>query len=167
LNWKAVWVYLLLVIATMLAALSLVSAVKSAHAAWGDEPMPPIVVMIVCKTVPDPVSTDEITVWNDKVTGHRSRDWAIEDGKMHCRRSQVQLYNHGNPDATLTPDACVRSAISMAMKWEQEHFSSDWMVKWVACPTPGMDLRSGRIVQWIIPDCGHRETTVCENDIVI
>lgn len=131
-------------------------------------PMPPVVVLIVCKTViagpPDQ---------NAGFTGHENREWAYEHSMMVCRRQEVQLYDtavdQGADQQSFTMQQCQRSGIMLGVNWNMSHRNSAYRFWRVACPVP---IRSGPrtsdpIIGWKLPDCGHRDTVICEVDTVI
>jgi hypothetical protein len=37
----------------------------------------------------------------------------------------------------------------------------------VACPVPIINTITGEVIAWKLPDCGHRDTVVCEVDTAI
>lgn len=144
-----------------------------AKAAEGDNPMPPVAVLFLCKSEPDGTVDP-----NEEFTHHRNRKWSYENSKMTCRREEVQLYDpvagqklndndKPTPELSMTFGGCQRAAVMLASKWEIDHPSSIWMVWRVACPTPIMDLRTGHIVGWKLPECSHYDTVVCEADTAI
>jgi hypothetical protein len=42
-----------------------------------------------------------------------------------------------------------------------------WRFWRFACPVPTIDTKTGEVVGWHLPDCGHRDTVICETDSVI
>ena len=131
-------------------------------------PMPAVVVLIVCKTIvagqPDQ---------NAKWTGYQNLEWATEHSMMVCQRHEMQLFDQsealGAQPQPFTQDRCMMSAVTLASEWNASHSGTQYRVWRVACPTP---IRSGKsandpIVGWVLPDCGHRETVVCELDTAI
>lgn len=129
-------------------------------------PMPSVAILIVCKTVlvgaPDE---------NAAFTHYQDREWAIEQGMMICRRNEVQLYDQaaemGADPVPFTPMQCQRAAIMLGTEWDMKHPNSKYRTWRVACPTPTVDLNTGEIIGWVMPDCGHRETVICEMDTAI
>lgn len=134
--------------------------------------VPHVLVLIVCKTViagpPDQ---------NSAFTGWENRDWAIENSMMQCRRHEVELYDPvdgqkigaGDPAQPLNPNfsnlgTCARAGIRLSKDWDDAHRSGPWRVWRVGCPRPIVDLRTGHVVGYKLPDCGHRDTVVCETD---
>lgn len=128
-------------------------------------PMPAVLVLIVCKTLPG--ITDE----NSSFTKWESRPWATEHSMMVCRRQEIQLYDQavdqGAKERPMTPDQCIHSGPLVSIAWDQSHKGSPYRVWRYACPTPMMDAQTHQIVGWAIPDCGHRDTVICEVDSAI
>lgn len=129
-------------------------------------PMPAAVVLIVCKTV----VAGEPDV-NAKWTGYENRTWAIEDGMMQCRRHEVQLYDQseamGAAAQPFNQQRCQRASLMLGVQWDQAHKSSSYRFWRVACPVPIVDTRTGEVIAWKMPECGHRDTVVCEVDSAI
>lgn len=129
-------------------------------------PMPAVVVLIVCKTalvgVPDQ---------NAAYTGWENREWATEHSMMICRRQEVQLYDQaasmGATERPFTLQQCQMSGIMLGAQWDASHRSSAYRFYRVACPVPVIDTRTGKIIAWSMPDCGHRDTMICESDTAI
>lgn len=128
-------------------------------------PMPAVLVLIVCKTLPG--VTDE----NSSFTKWESRPWAIENSMMKCRREEVSLYDpsvdKGAAEKPFTPDVCMHQGPLTSIEWDQAHKNSPYRVWRYACPTRMVDTRTHETVGWVIPDCGHRDTVICEVDSVI
>ena len=138
--------------------------------------IPPILVLIVCKTVISgpPDQNSDFTQWEN-------RDWAYENSMMHCKREEVPLYDPiegsklaqtDDPAFPLVPDfsdggQCARAGIRLSMDWDEAHRDSPWRVWRVGCPAPIVDSQTGEVVGYQLPDCGHRDTVVCEVDSVI
>ena len=141
--------------------------------------MPLAVVLFVCKTtigLPDP---------NSEYTKYENREWAVEQGMMHCKRQEVQVYDRAEDGGAqpLNPNladsgTCMRIAIPVAIAWEQSHQKSAYRVWRVACPTPIWnhlsdaapgDKSRDTIVGWQMPPCpeSRRGTVVCEADSAI
>lgn len=138
--------------------------------------IPPILVLIVCKTVlagpPDQ---------NAAFTNHENREWATQHSMMVCRRHEVQLFDPAEgvqlgpsnaPAAPLHPNfsiaaQCARAGIRLATDWDQAHRSTPWRVWRIGCPSPIVDRRTGALIGYKLPECGHRDTVVCEVDSVI
>jgi hypothetical protein len=55
----------------------------------------------------------------------------------------------------------------LGVQWDQSHKSSKYRFWRVACPVPIVDTRTGEVIAWKMPDCGHRDTVVCEVDTAI
>lgn len=130
-----------------------------------DLSMPPVVVLIVCKTLVAHAPVPE--------TGYEGRDWAIEDGKLQCRREEVAMTSA--EDTTFSMQDCMRAGIMMIPTWDASHRGGNYRVWRVACPTPiknyGPDgikgTKDDKTIGWHIPDCGRYEQVVCEKDIAI
>jgi hypothetical protein len=138
--------------------------------------IPPILVLIVCKTViagpPD---------HNAAYTKYENLTWATEHSMMVCRRHEVQLYDPAegmrltpadDPAPALNPNLamasqCARAGIRLATDWDQAHKNTRWRVWRVGCPTPIVDTRTGTIIGYKLPECGRRDTVICETDSVI
>ena len=138
--------------------------------------IPPVLVLIVCKTVlagpPDQ---------NAAFTHYENREWAIEHSMMVCRRHEIQLFEsaegvqlgpNDDPAPALNPNfslggQCARAGIRLATDWDQGHQNTPWRVWRVGCPTPIVDLRTGTVIGYKLPECGHRDTVICETDSVI
>lgn len=142
--------------------------------ALASPPMPPTIVLIVCKTVV--VAPQDA---NDKYTGHENRDWDYDHGMMVCRRNEVQVYDatvdQGADPVPFSTAQCMRSAIMLGVSWNMQNRSSAYRFWRAACPVPiknaGPDgvqgTRDDQIVGWKLPECGHRDTVKCETDTVI
>jgi len=138
--------------------------------------IPPILVLIVCKTMLAGPLDD-----NAKFTGYENLEWATEHSMMVCRRSEVQLYDPAegvrlnaadDPAPPLNPNfaiasQCARAGIRLAIDWDQAHRNTRWRVWRVGCPTPIVDMRTGTVIGYKLPECGHRDTVICETDSVI
>jgi hypothetical protein len=138
--------------------------------------IPPILVLIVCKTV-SAGALDE----NARFTGYENLEWATEHSMMVCRRNEIQLYDpvegmklnaSDDPAPPLNPNfavasQCARAGIRLATDWDQTHKNSRWRVWRVGCPTPIVDTRTGTVIGYKLPECGHRDTVICETDSVI
>ncbi|MGH6866038.1 MAG: hypothetical protein ACREDO_07715 [Methyloceanibacter sp.] len=132
-------------------------------------PMPSAVVLIVCKTVltgpADP---------NAAYTGYENREWATEHSMMICRRQEVPLYDvaeaQGADAQPFNEQRCWRSGVMLGAGWDAGHRNSPWRFWRVACPVPIVRKNpdgSEEVIAWKLPDCGHRETVVCEIDTEI
>lgn len=131
--------------------------------------IPPVLVLIVCKVISGGAPDQ-----NSDMTGAQNLQWATENSMMVCRRNEVQLYDpaedHGA--APLNSDfsqagQCARQGILTATQWDQSHKASPWRVWKVGCPSPIVDLRTGQVIGYKLPDCGHQDTVVCEVDSAI
>lgn len=137
--------------------------------------MPAITILILCKTI---VSGPEDQ--NSKYTGYENREWAYEYSKMVCKTEVIDLQDkaliEATPESPVTPrpftlNDCQRAGILEGSKWNDTHASSPYRWWRTTCPTPkknyGADGIKGTLddetVDWIIPDCGHRDTVTCEN----
>ena len=135
--------------------------------------MMPVVVLIVCKTViagPADQNSDK--------TGWENRDWAYENSMMVCRRQEVQMFDQaeamGASPQPFNPQICAASAVKLWAQWDVDHKSSQWRTWRVACPAPMKQDLTGDgpspddpTIGYILPDCGHRDTVICETDSVI
>jgi hypothetical protein len=132
-------------------------------------PMPAAIVLIVCKTVvagpPDQ---------NAEYTKAENREWATEHAMMVCRREEVQMYDRavdgGADPQAFNAQRCQRSALMLGPQWDASHQSSSYRFWRVACPVPIVRKNedgSEDIIAWKLPDCGHRDTVVCEVDTAI
>jgi hypothetical protein len=132
-------------------------------------PMPAAVVLIVCKTVmAGPVDQ------NAGYTGYENRQWATEGSMMVCRRQEVQLFDQaeamGADPQPFNSQRCWRAALMLGTQWDASHKNSSWRFWRAACPVPIVRKNpdgSEDIIAWKMPDCGHRETVVCEVDTAI
>jgi hypothetical protein len=137
--------------------------------------IPPILVLIVCKTI-SAGGPDE----NARFTGYKDLEWATEHSMMVCRRHEVQLFDpaegvpdpKGKPTPPLNPNLaangqCARAGMQMATDWDMHHRNSKWRVWRVGCPAPIVDTRTGALIGYKLPECGHRETVICEVDSAI
>lgn len=135
-------------------------------------PMPEIVVLIVCKTVITGEPDD-----NAKFTGWQNREWAYEHSMMVCRRQEVSVYDpdvdRGADPQPFTVPACQRASMMLGPAFDVAHPNSKYRFWRAACPVPMMntmgteDTKDDEIVGWVLPDCGHRDTVVCESDTAI
>jgi hypothetical protein len=132
-------------------------------------PMPTAIVLIVCKTVVAgaPDANAAYTGWEDRV-------WATEHSMMVCRREEVSLYDpdvdRGAAPQAFTPTACWRTAMQLGPQFDAAHKNSSWRFWRAACPVPIMRKNpdgTEDIIAWKMPDCGHRETVVCDVDTAI
>jgi hypothetical protein len=129
-------------------------------------PMPAIAVLIVCKTIlaGDPDPNADFTHW-------QPREWAIEQGKMICRRNEVSLYDSavdmGADERPFTTLECQRSGIMLGAEWDIAHPKSAYRFWRVACPVPTVNTETGEVLSWVLPDCGHQDTVICEKDTAI
>ena len=132
--------------------------------------IPPILVVVACKVVmaanPDPNAALENT------------QWATENSMMVCQWHEVDLYDPGegmqinqadNPAPALNPNfadhgQCARAGITLAVDWDQAHDNTPWRVWRIGCPAPIVDLRTGTMIGYKLPECGHRDTVVCQTD---
>ena len=138
--------------------------------------IPAILVLIVCRTVPSGPADP-----NEPFTGHKPLQWATENSMMVCRRNEVQLFDPAEgmklkptdePAPALVPNfavpsQCARASMGLAMDWENSHRNSKWRVWRVGCPAPIIDTRTGELIGYKLPECGHRDTVICEVDSAI
>jgi hypothetical protein len=138
--------------------------------------IPPVLVLIVCK-----VAIAGAPDQNAAMTGAQNLEWATENSMMTCRRNEVQLYDPAegsqlsaadDPALPLNPDfaqgaQCARAGIQLATSWDEAHRNSEWRVWRVGCPAPIVDLRTGTVIGYKLPECSHRDTVVCETDSAI
>ena len=138
--------------------------------------IPPVLVLIVCKTVlaGPPDQNAAYTKWENL-------DWATEHSMMVCRRNEIQLYDPvegtrlspaDDPAPPLNPNfadatQCARAGVRLATDWDQAHRNTPWRVWRVGCPAPIVDMRTGALIGYKLPECGHRDTVICETDSVI
>jgi hypothetical protein len=138
--------------------------------------IPPVLVLIVCKTMlaGPPDQNAAYTKWENL-------DWATEHSMMVCRRNEVQLYDPvegmrlspaDDPAPPLNPNfadaaQCARAGIRLATDWDEAHRNTPWRVWRVGCPAPIVDMRTGALIGYKLPECGHRDTVICETDSVI
>jgi hypothetical protein len=138
--------------------------------------IPPVLVLIVCKTVlaGPPDQNSSFTHW-------QNLEWATEHSMMVCRRNEIQLYdpvegmklNPGDdPVQPLNPNfadatQCARAGIKLSMDWDSAHRNTPWRVWRVGCPAPIVDFRTGALIGYKLPECGHRDTVICDTDSVI
>jgi hypothetical protein len=126
-------------------------------------PMPAAVVLIVCKTLivgpPDQ---------NAAYTGYENRAWATEHSMMVCRRQEIQLFDQaeamGAAPQPFNKQRCQMSGVMLGATWDVQHKSSDYRTWKVACPVPIVDTRTGDVIAWKMPECGHRDTVKCDVD---
>lgn len=136
-------------------------------------PMPPMIVLIVCKVLFVGAPDD-----NGKFTGWRDTEWDLSQGMMHCRRREIQLYDaaagmapggSGLPTAPqpFNQMACNRAGIMQGAQFDADNRDKAWRFWRFACPVPTINSETGEVIGWHLPDCGHRDTVICETDSVI
>lgn len=129
-------------------------------------PMPPVVVLIVCKIAF--LGGEDA---NSQFTGWRNTEWAYEHSMMICRRQEVQVYDaavdQGADPIPFNKMACMRAAPMLAAQFDVDSRDKPWRVWRTACPVPTVNTKTGEILSWTLPDCGHRDTVICERDSVI
>jgi hypothetical protein len=128
--------------------------------------IPPVLVLIVCKTI-SAGAPDQNSVF----THWENLKWDIPNSMMVCRRNEVQLYDPAegmniNPNFTIT-EQCARAGVTLATEWDQAHRNTPWRVWRIGCPAPIVDVRTGALIGYKLPECGHQDTVVCETDSVI
>jgi hypothetical protein len=138
--------------------------------------IPPVLVLIVCKTISGGPADQ-----NEAYTHWQNLDWATEHSMMVCRRNEIQLYDPvegmrlspvDDPAPPLNPNfadagQCARAGIRLATDWDEAHRNTPWRVWRVGCPAPIVDMRTGALIGYKLPECGHRDTVICETDSVI
>lgn len=131
--------------------------------------MPAAIVLIVCKTVVAGTGDE-----NSAYTKAESREWAVEDSMMVCRRQVIPIHDTAADLGAklITPNlfdksTCARIGIPIGVAWDEQHRGSAYRFWRVGCPTPIVDTRSGRIIGYKMPECGHRDTVRCEIDTEI
>ena len=135
--------------------------------------MPAVVVLIVCKTIvagpPDQ---------NSDKTGWQNRSWAYENSMMICHRQEVAMYDQAEDQGAapqgFNPTRCMASAIRLGAQFDIDHRMSSYRTWRVACPVPMFSDLTGDgpspddpIIGWVLPDCGHKDTVVCDIDSTI
>lgn len=128
--------------------------------------MPAVVVLIACKVAiagpPDQ---------NASYTGALNLQWETKNSMMVCRRHEIQMFDQaeaqGADPQPFTPQRCQMAAIGLIANWNVSHERSNWRAWRVACPVPTINTQTGEIIAWTLPDCGHRDTVICERDTAI
>jgi hypothetical protein len=139
--------------------------------------IPPILVVIVCRVA---LSASPVADSNSEFTHWQNLEWATENSMMQCRRHEVTLYDpdEGKPDANGNPTPpleadftqktqCARAAMALAMDMDQKFGNRPWRVWRVGCPAPIVDTRTGALIGYKLPECGHQDTVHCEIDSAI
>jgi hypothetical protein len=150
--------------------------------------LPAILVVFACKTF-IAVPTDD----NARFTHWEGRDWETVNSMMVCQRHEIELYDPAEyggyarngdflpPADPLGPNfsdfgQCARAAMKMQMDWDQRHQNTKWRVWRVGCPTPIAADKDANgepdldehgqpiIIGYKLPECGHRDTVICETD---
>lgn len=138
--------------------------------------IPPVLVLIVCKVISGGVPDQ-----NADATGSQNLEWATVNSMMTCERHEVQMYDpaegiklHPNDDPAqpLNPNfsqasECARNGIQLATSWDEAHRNTPWRVWRVGCPSAIVDSRTGLVVGYTLPSCGHEDTVVCLVDSAI
>ena len=136
-------------------------------------PMPPVVVLIVCKVIlgaPDA---------NSAFTNWRAAELDMTGGVMHCRREQVELYDP-TPDSGGDPQPfssfhCMQAAMRLGPQFDIDNRDKPWRFWRAACPVPVMNdngtpdnPRDDTLVGWAIPPCPEKRGVLeCESDTAI
>ena len=136
-------------------------------------PMPPVVVLIVCKVIlgaPDA---------NSAFTNWRAAELDMTGGVMHCRREQVELYDPA-PDGGGDPQPfssfhCMQAAMRLGPQFDIDNRDKPWRFWRAACPVPVMNdngtpdnPRDDTLVGWAIPPCPEKRGVLeCESDTAI
>jgi hypothetical protein len=132
--------------------------------------------LIVCK-----VAIAGAPDQNAAMTGAQNLEWATQNSMMTCQRHEVELYDPAegmklkagdDPALPLNPNMaegaeCARIGIAVAANWDEAHRGAAWRVWRVGCPTPIVDLRSGQLIGYKLPECSHPDIAVCEVDSAI
>jgi hypothetical protein len=138
--------------------------------------IPPVLVLIVCK-----VALAGAPDQNAGFTHHENLEWATEHSMMVCRRHEIPLIDPvegmtlrpgDDPLPPLNPNfavwsQCARAGIRLATDWDQSHRNTPWRVWRIGCPSRIIDTRTGETIGYKLPECGHRDTVICEVDSVI
>ena len=131
-----------------------------------DALMPAKVVLIVCKVVlgsPDA---------NTEFTHHLDSEWAIIQGQMHCKRTEVELYDPsvdaGADPQPFTQWACNQAGVRLGAQFDVDNWDQPWRFWRHACPVPTVDTQTGRVLSWTMPPCPTKDgVIVCEGDTQI
>lgn len=121
-------------------------------ASGADVTMPAEIAVFVCKTV-EAGPPDQ----NAEFTKSENRAWAIEDGKMQCRREKV----------TFGGMSCAQASIVAGAEWNNANRGGSYRAWLVACPTPTINSITREVIAWDLPACPHRDIVVCDNDVAI
>lgn len=81
-----------------------------------------------------------------------------------------QAVDQGAAPQPFDQSKCQRSAMMLGPQWDAAHASSSYRFWRVACPVPIVSKQpNGQevVVGWKLPDCGHRDTVICEVDTAI
>jgi hypothetical protein len=149
-------------IGALLTAAFLLIAVR----AYANEPMPPQVVLIVCKVIlgqPDD---------NTSFTHHLDSEWDYANGQMHCKRLEVDLYDpsvdQGADPQPFTQMACNRAGVKLGAQFDVDNWNRNWRFWRHACPVPTIDTATGKILSWTLPPCPHKDGVIeCIGDTAI
>lgn len=129
-------------------------------------PMPPVVVLVVCKVIlGQPDDNSQFTHW-------RQSEWDMTQGVMHCRRQEIQLYDkaadQGADPVPFTTMACNRAGITLGTQFDIENENKPWRYRKHGCPVPVINTQTGEIIAWKMPECGTEDgTVICEQDTEI
>ena len=136
--------------------------------------MPATVVLIVCKVAI--LGGDQ----NSTFTKWENTEWATENSMMICRRTEVQMYDSaeamGADPQGFNTQRCMAAAIRLGAQWDIDHqgTTNPYRTWRVACPVEIREDVTGNgpspddpVVGYVLPDCGHRDTVVCDTDNVI
>jgi hypothetical protein len=132
-------------------------------------PMPAMAVLIVCKAmVAGPADQ------NAGFTKHQNLDWHTEHSMMVCRRQEITLTDvaadNGAEPQPFNTQRCMRSGLALGAAWDAGHPNSRWRFWRIACPVPIVRKNpdgTEDVIAWKLPDCGHRDTVICEVDTAI
>ena len=144
---------------------------------------PTSLVLIECKGHIEPwLTKDEAE--NAAFTHSENFKWDYPNGKMLCKREQVEMYDpdEGKPQGlagtvfALHPNfsdftQCTRVGATLEQQWDDQHRSGDYRVWRVGCPSPIVNetvdadgAKHDVIIGYKLPDCGHFDTIVCAVD---
>lgn len=139
-------------------------------ATTGPPPMPPVVVLIVCKVKAIEGPADP----NTQFTKHLNLTWDTTDAIMHCRREEVQMYDQAAGDGAapqpFNQQRCSRSGLMLGPQWDAAHLSSNYRFWNIACPVAIVNKQpdgTETIIGWKLPECGHPDIVKCEVDSAI
>ena len=134
--------------------------------------IPPVLVLIVCKTIlaGPPDQNAAFTHWENLRMGDAAlddgvpaqRDSALRPGGRHEAQSGRRSRAAAQSEFRRNFGQCARAGIRLAMDWDDAHRNTPWRVWRVGCPSPIVDTRTGTVIGYKLPECGHRDTVICE-----